>query len=409
MPQIKETFYENILFRFESCPCDCVTDIEHIAPGVEPNRKYKIQAIPDSKLVFAYAAKKGLVRIASNGTIEEPNILGTLISLTNKPLEEMSAFMKENGFLFPVSAGCYEEFDANVIYSIIERLRMTLELMTTANEIHKDYQKMMHLTLNLLFAGDLSIKTDLMAHEYKTNHHSYTDLLQSANFSTSYERQHEEFNSDHYTVTDTIYGNYEFSVQEYNDIKGGYSTNPGFNDPVFQSVCALYLNLDGCATERRITDLLFHYFHEVGMVSFANGMAYYSEPNMSAFSKELKDSLLEVARYIIGEEINANLDGIHPVYNSDTMSPSWKVDNLLCALYFSIFYLKPDLELYRPCDNPNCGKYFLVKTTSTKTRYCSTECCNRVTQARYRKKRREREEQSAQVNTTRKTGGLHEP
>ena len=156
----------------------------------------------------------------------------------------------------------------------------------------------------------------------------------------------------------------------------------------------LYLNLESSGIEKNITDLLFHYFHEVGMLDFSNGLAYYEEPNLDAFTKEMKESLVEVARYIIGEEINANLDGIHPVYNSNTMSPSWKVDNLLCALYFSIFYLKPDLELYRPCDNPNCGKYFLVKTTSTKTRYCSTECCNRVTQARYRKKRREREEAS---------------
>ena len=36
MPQIKENFFENILFKFESCSCDCVEDIEHIAPGAEP-------------------------------------------------------------------------------------------------------------------------------------------------------------------------------------------------------------------------------------------------------------------------------------------------------------------------------------------------------------------------------------
>lgn len=396
MPQIKENFYENILFRFESCSCDCVTDIEHIAPGVEPNRKYKLQAMPDSKLVFAYAAKKGLVRIAPNGTIEESNILGTLLSLPNKPFNVMSAFMKENGFLFPVSAGRYEEFDANIIYSILERLRLTVELMTAANEIHKDYQKILLLTLNLLFAGDIKIKTDSMTHDYNTCHHPYIDLLKSADFSTSYARQQEEFNFDYYTVNDTIYGSYQLPVQEYNNIKGGYSTKPGYNDPVFRNVSALYLNLDGSAMERKITDFLFHYFHEVGMIDFSKELAYYTEPKLGAFTKEMKNMLVEIARNVIGEEINANLNGIHPVYNSDTMSPSWKVDNLLCALYFSIFYLKPDLELYRPCDNPNCGKYFLVKTTSTKTRYCSTECCNRVTQARYRKKRREREEQSGQ-------------
>lgn len=396
MPQIKENFFENILFRFESCPCDCVADLEHIAPGEEPLKKYKLQALPESKLVFAYAAKKGLVRIAPNGTIEESNVLGTLMSLTNKPFKDLTSFMKENGFLFPVSTGKYEEIDGNTLYSIMERLRMTVELMTAANEIHKDYQKIFLFTVNLLFAGDLTVKTDAMAQAYTSKHHSYIDLLQSADFNVSYEREHEAFNSDYYTVTDSIYGSYKLSVQEYNDIAGGYSAKPGFNDLLFRNITALYLNLNGRGMERKITDFLFHYFHEIGILDFSNGSAYYTEPNLDAFTKEMKEALVDIARYIIGEEINANLDGIHPVYNAATMSPSWKVDNLLCALYFSIFYLKPDLELYRPCDNPNCGKYFLVKTTSTKTRYCSTECCNRVTQARYRKKRREREEAANQ-------------
>ena len=396
MPQIKENFFENILFRFESCSCDCVTDLEHIAPGEEPIRKYKLQALPESKLLFAYAAKKGLVRIAPNGTIEEANVLGTLMALPNKSVKELSSFMKENGFLFPVSTGSYEEIDANILYSIMERLRMTVELMTAANEIHKDYEKILFLTINLLFAGDLTIQTSAMSYAYSTKHHSYIDLLQSAIFNLSYEREEEAFNSDYYTVADTIYGSYQLPIQEYNDIAGGYSAKPGFNDPLFRNITALYLSLKSSDIERKITDLLFHYFHEVGMLNFCNGPTYYEDPNLDAFTKEMKEFLVEIARYIIAEEINANLDGIHPVYNADTMTPSWKVDNLLCALYFSIFYLKPDLELYRPCDNPNCGKYFLVKTTSTKTRYCSTECCNRVTQARYRKKRRDRAEQLSQ-------------
>ena len=193
-------------------------------------------------------------------------------------------------------------------------------------------------------------------------------------------------------MQDSIFGSYELNIQEYNDISGGYSIIPGFNDQVFKNITALYLNHCGTDITRKITDFLFHYFHEVGMVSFSNGLSYYKEPNMENFNQAMKDALIEIARSIIGEEINANLDGIHPVYNSETMTPSWKVDSLLCAAYFSIFYLKPDLELYRPCDNPRCGKYFLVKTTSTKTRYCSSECCNRVTQDRYRKRKREKEE-----------------
>lgn len=52
MPQIKENFYENILFKFESCSCDCVEDIEHVAPGKEPISHFKLQAIPEHPISF---------------------------------------------------------------------------------------------------------------------------------------------------------------------------------------------------------------------------------------------------------------------------------------------------------------------------------------------------------------------
>ena len=52
MPQIKENFFENILFKFESCSCDCVEDIEHIAPGAEPISKFKLQAMPEHPILL---------------------------------------------------------------------------------------------------------------------------------------------------------------------------------------------------------------------------------------------------------------------------------------------------------------------------------------------------------------------
>lgn len=112
--------------------------------------------------------------------------------------------------------------------------------------------------------------------------------------------------------------------------------------------------------------------------------------NSNNFSEIMKVAVIEIAKFLIKEEINYNIKDIHPVYDPETMTPSWKVDSLLSAVYFSIFYLKPDLELYRPCDNPRCGRYFLVNTTSTRKRFCSKECCNRVTQDRYRKRKGKR-------------------
>ena len=106
----------------------------------------------------------------------------------------------------------------------------------------------------------------------------------------------------------------------------------------------------------------------------------------------MKNSLINIAKLVLGEEINANLDGIHPQYNIAKMSPSWKVDSLMGAIYFSIFYMKPELKLYRRCENPTCGKRFLVNTTSTRNKYCSPECCNRASQSRHRKRKREEKE-----------------
>ncbi|WP_337540436.1 CGNR zinc finger domain-containing protein [Suilimivivens sp.] len=379
MPQIKENFFENILFKFESCSCDCVEDIEHIAPGAEPISKFKLQAIPEHPVLFGYAAKDGLVRIAPNGTIEERNILGTLMSLANKPTKELVSFMKDNGFLFPVCAGTYEVFDEISLYGIINRLKMTVELMTAANEIRKNYKKICDLTISLLFSEDLTIKTDSMKNAYSSCHHKYVNTLMNPPVQLSYSRQQEAFDGDTYSITDCIYGSYALNIQDYDNIIGGYSSIPGYQNGFYQNITSMFVNYEKQDMTKKISDFLFHFLYEM------NGNS------SGEFSDEMKSALIEIAKYILGEEINANLDGIHPVYNSETMTPSWKVDSLLCAAYFSIFYLKPDLELYRPCDNPRCGRFFLVKTTSTRNRFCSQACCNRVTQDRYRKRKREKE------------------
>ena len=382
MPQIKENFFENILFKFESCSCDCVEDVEHVTPGAEPVRRFKLQAMPRHKITFGYAAKDGLVRIAANGTIEEKNVLGTLISLANKPTKILAKFLKDNGFLFPISSDRYEEVDEISLRRLIDRLRITVELMTAANEIRKDYKKICNLTIALLFAGDQSFKTSAMNAPYCSYHHPYADAIQNPPTQLSYDRQQEDFDRDSYHVNDFVYGSYDLDISEYNSIVGDYLSAPrNINGlyQIYQNLAAMFVNYEIPDMNKKISDFLFHFLHEMNGDSSAE------------FSAEMKSTLIEIAKFIIGEEINANLDGIHPIYNAETMAPSWKIDSLLCAAYFSIFYLKPDLELYRLCANPRCGRYFLVKTTSTRNRYCSSECCNRVSQDRYRKRKREKQ------------------
>ena len=47
MPQIKELFFENILFNYKGYACDCVEDLIHPAPGAPAESMYKIQSLTD--------------------------------------------------------------------------------------------------------------------------------------------------------------------------------------------------------------------------------------------------------------------------------------------------------------------------------------------------------------------------
>jgi len=386
MPELKNSFFEGILFRYETSSCDCVEETIHTSKDAAPQYCIKLQAIPSEKKSFAYAAQQGLVRIAKNGSIEESNILGRLMSLPSKPKKELFSFISDNGFLFPVSQNNYESFDEGALLQLIERLKIVVELMTEINLIKKDYDKIVCHIISLLFAPDLSINTESMAEAYHTYHHPIKDILDTASIELSDERKQEAFDGNTFAFNDSVYSNYSLDVEEYQNIVSGYSSTPGFSEPLFKALTGLYMNYQGEDSLRRIIDFLFHYFHEVSVIK--QDLTFYTKPSKKDLTKELKEAMIDVAKLIIGEEINANLTGIHPIYDSHKMTPSWKVDSLLCAAYFSIFYLNPELELYRPCQNPRCGRYFLVKATSTRVRYCSTACCNRVTQDRYRKKQR---------------------
>lgn len=395
MPQIIENFYENNIFRFDSFACDCEEDIQHTSPGEPPMRTYKLLSHREKPLLFSYVAKCGLARIAKNGTSEESNILGSLIALPDKKESDLIDFFRRNGFLFPISSLGYESIDSGVLYELIYRIKATVELMTAANEIRKDYHKILHLTLYLLLSEPMRIQIDSSQTVYESCHHSFMETLAKADtMSLSWDRQQEGFNKDTYTVTDTIVTpSFEFDINEYNDVISGTSLSGTVPcTPLYKKVVQLYCNYDGTPMERKIIDFLFHLNHDIGLVKtydMKNGLSFLGRADFSRLNESMKASLLEIARFVLGEEINANLGGVHPEYNIQTMAPSWKIDSLLSAMYFSIFYLKPDLELYRPCANPRCGRYFLVKTTSTRTMYCSQECRNRVMQDRYRKRKRE--------------------
>lgn len=142
---------------------------------------------------------------------------------------------------------------------------------------------------------------------------------------------------------------------------------------------------------KRIIDLLYNFQIQKGIVSEI-GYAetkFYSENNAFKYDEPMKAAIIETAKYVLREEINHNIAGIHPYYD-EKFKVSWRMESLLQALYFSIFYMKPGVQIYKHCGNERCKRdiYFLIDATATKKEYCYTKCANAAAQqrARLRKK-----------------------
>ena len=51
--------------------------------------------------------------------------------------------------------------------------------------------------------------------------------------------------------------------------------------------------------------------------------------------------------------------------------------------------MKPGIEIYKECKNPNCkrDKYFLIEATRTNKEYCSIQCSRAAAAQRYRNRK----------------------
>ena len=390
----------NNLFTFHSYTCDCVTDIENIKPGVV-KKTIKIQGLPNQDIRFAFAPGRGIVRLAESGAINSDCILTELISLPEHDTEKLFTFFREYGFLFPVSTTEYEAIDIDDLFNLISRIRATVQLMSELGEIHKDYESILAKVLFLQLDPPVELWFQCFGeHRYRTYVHQLYSEIENASRIPPIDGTREAFDNDTYDVEDTIYEPiFQLNIETYNDTVGGYNNVlPGANQSLqFRDVVRLYRNAHPRDPELRKTiDFLFHYQTNIGVIKsyHSNGkLEYYNDSDNIETNKEmhfderLQHALIDIAKTTIRDELGYDLYGIQPYYDTETMSPTWKIQDLLTGLYFSIFYMKPDVELYRKCANPNCDRWFLVKTTSTKRKYCTPHCRNAVAQRAHRKRR----------------------
>ena len=199
---------------------------------------------------------KGICKVLGideKGSIIENDILGTFIALCDKSEKDLTKFVNENGFLFPINNDAFEGIKKEDLTNIITRLRHTVELMSEISSTKKNYYKIVSCIINLLFFEPVEIKTNQMNESYRTHHYQYVDLLKATGGELSAKRKQQEFETGILTIeNDTILPNYQIKIEDYNN---EISDNKG----IYKNILQVYVNTEFEENEKRkLTDVLFH-------------------------------------------------------------------------------------------------------------------------------------------------------
>jgi len=406
MDNVKEKFFTmtDSLLSFSTFSCDCVTDVENIKPG-EIKETVKMQALLDKPVRFAFALNSGLVRLAKNGAIDSDSVLTELLALPNGDKKALFRFMAEYGCLFPISGYEYEAADIDLLYGIVNRIKAVVYLMSAVGEQKKDYQKIMGLVLYLQLSQPIEIPLSLFGNNpFRTcEHPAYTEIMKPFTVprivDSSLPFDHPHYYPDEVIITDSIFSpTYTMPSIELDYLMNGLDARKGADrSSILRSTSYLYGFAHNLPPETRLViEFLFHYQYSIavfknfffdGTIEFYDSSDNIDQCHLSNFNDGMKLALIDIAKYTIRDEISYNLGGMYPRYDINSMSPAWEIQDLLTGIYMSIFFMRPGVELYRKCSNPNCNRMFLVNTTSLKRKYCSSSCRNATAQRthRYRK------------------------
>lgn len=387
----------NESFSFSTFRADSVLDITHDNDG-QRSEVLRIRGIGDEATRFAFASGDGLVRLAKTGSIEDRNVIGHFLSLAPGRNEDIFEFYKKNGFLFPVSTAQYESFSPEMVWRLLLRFKATVQLMTALDGTTPEWQTLLASTLLLLLGDPVRIPFRDNAQAYESVVNSAIKTIEKAPKLPDIDGSAEAHQKNTYTISDLVYGpTFELDSEIYEDISSGSAvefTRSGCTDLRFRNIVRTYRiarNLP--AEERLIIDFLFHFMMDIGIlgsIDYMNGIDFYEAPHFGGMTAELSTALESVARIVVRDEINHNIRHISPKYDTDKMAPSWEVPDLLSAMYFSLFFMRPGIEVYRECANPNCNVHFLVKTTATRNKYCCPACANATAQRNHRRRKSQR-------------------
>lgn len=392
----------NEKFAVNGFACDCLIDSRHDKQGKEVTT-LRVRALSNKPLKFTYRPREGLVRINNDSRKAEcKNLLEKFIGIHDGNKYELVEFFKENGFIFPISFDEYEEFDFNDVFYFIRRVKEIINLIGLIKEPTLRYKKIMLSVCWLLFAENLKIESiDANMSGLETCTHWYLKCLKSKHGPIYGYIQREPNVPGQCAIPDTIYPPKYHVYEDDIDNATFYREHEceGNNYVLdYYDAMDVYIRERGATIyQKRMIDYFFHLTREIGdivavdknkkIVTFGVDDSEIKD----RFSEPLKKATIDIAKITVKEELDYAISVISPAYDIDDMTGKWSVPDLYSALMFSIFYMRPDMEIIKECQNPNCGQPFLVSPSNMKKIYCSLACSRAVQQRKHRQRNKEKQ------------------
>lgn len=123
---------------------------------------------------------------------------------------------------------------------------------------------------------------------------------------------------------------------------------------------------------------------------------FYTYPNRSiknSINSQKTEDLLSIAKEIISEEITRQIANVVPLLKlsvlKDKFIGSWKVPNLLSAMYIMLYTDLIENKMLRKCRNETCGNFFKIYGNDDRKIYCNNSCARLQAQREYRRRKKQ--------------------
>ena len=384
--------FVNNLFELDSYACNCEKDTKNVVPGEPPETTLKIYSQSNKPIHFSYSDKDGLNLTGNQGRVLVKNILGQVLALKEDDADSYTRLIQKIGFLLPISFENYEAVDLKALTEIIKRIKATISLMNAIDGKTVYEQIRMFNAMTFLLYRD-PVELNLDAGPYSSCQHKLSYLLNNPIPPRDFRGEYGcILDNGNFVISDSLSstGRAEVSSELFNQMQmGNFGGIPGQGSSGYRNLFFAYTSaLKEQSNWALVVDFYMNYQNHVGIIDRVDfdKITYYDSTAGFSLTDELKAALPKVARMILSEEINHNISSIHMQYDGEGLSPRWQIDTLLQALYFSIFYMKPGIKMYKRCANPNCKRdvFFLTDRTKTNKNYCCVQCRSAAGQQRRR-------------------------